>query len=90
MLAQRVEADFSSGDNLDVISHPEVDAVIVSTSEPEHLLPVLQALECGKPVLVEKPIALHLEDADKMIEVAHRMETDLRVGYSCDSTGATS
>ena len=35
-LAKSVEADFSSGDNLETISRPDVDAVIVSTSEPEH------------------------------------------------------
>jgi predicted dehydrogenase len=81
-LAKQVEADFSSGNNLEVISRKEVNAVIVSTSEPEHTLPVMQALECGKPVLVEKPIALHLEDADKMIETANRTGTELRVGYS--------
>lgn len=81
-LAKSVEADFSSDNNLEVISRPDVDAVIVSTSEPEHTLPVIQALECGKPVLVEKPIALRLEDADKMIETADRTGTELRVGYS--------
>ncbi|MEI9478281.1 MAG: Gfo/Idh/MocA family oxidoreductase [Deltaproteobacteria bacterium] len=44
-LATQVNAQFFSGDNLEVISRPEVDAVIVSTSEHEHTRPVLQALE---------------------------------------------
>jgi len=35
-------AQFHSGDNLEVISRPEVNTVIVSTSEHEHALPVLQ------------------------------------------------
>jgi predicted dehydrogenase len=81
-LAEKLDANFVSSDNHAVISHPDVDAVIVSTSEPEHLLPVIQALECGKPVLVEKPIALRLEDADRMIETAQRTGTELRVGYT--------
>ena len=81
-LAQRVEADVASADNLEVIDHPQVDAVVVSTSEPEHMRPVLQALERGKPVLVEKPIALRLDDADRMIETARRTGTELRVGYT--------
>jgi hypothetical protein len=66
-LAERTGADFSSADNLAVISHPRVNAVIVSTSEHEHLEPVMQALELGKPVLVEKPIALTLANAGKII-----------------------
>lgn len=81
-LGRKVDADVVSGDNLEIISRPEVDAVIVSTSEPEHTLPVMQALECGKPVLVEKPIALRLKDADKMIATANRTGTEVRIGYS--------
>ena len=41
-LAEKTGAHVSSGDNLEVISHPEVDAVIVSTSEHEHAEPVLR------------------------------------------------
>jgi predicted dehydrogenase len=46
------------------------------------MLPVVQALERGKSVLVEKPIALSLEDADRMIAAAARSGAELRVGYS--------
>ena len=51
-LAEAVGAQLSSGDNLEVIGHPEVDAVIVSTSEHEHAEPLLQAIDLGKPILV--------------------------------------
>jgi predicted dehydrogenase len=65
-----------------VISHPQVNAVIVSTSEHEHLEPVMQALALGKPVLVEKPIALTLADADQIIAKAEDTGTPIRVGYA--------
>jgi predicted dehydrogenase len=81
-LASETGADFHSADNLEIISRPEVEAVIVSTSEPEHMEPAVQALEMGKPVLVEKPIALRLEDADRMIAASERSGAELRVGYS--------
>ena len=45
-------------DNYEIIARPEVNAVFVSTPEGEHAAPVCRALELGKPVLVEKPIAL--------------------------------
>lgn len=57
-------------------------AVIVSTSEHEHLEPVMQALELGKPVLVEKPIALTLADADKIIAKSEATGTPIYVGYA--------
>lgn len=82
VLAESVAANFCSGDNMEVISRPEVNAVIVSSSEPEHALPVIQALEAGKPVLVEKPIALRLRDADEMLAAARRTGVGLHVGYS--------
>jgi len=82
LIAERVNADFFSGDNLEVISRPEVDAVIVSTPEHEHTLPVLQALRLGKPVLVEKPIALVLEDAASIVREVEQGGGDLFVGYT--------
>jgi predicted dehydrogenase len=65
-----------------VIAHPEVDAVIVSTSEHEHTEPLLQAIELGKPILVEKPLALSLDDADRVVAAADRKGVDIRIGYS--------
>lgn len=81
-LAEKVGAQFHSSNNLEAISRSEVNAVIVSTSEHEHTSPVLQALELGKPVLVEKPIALSLEDADRMIDACVKARVSLRIGYS--------
>jgi predicted dehydrogenase len=82
VLAEKVRAQYHSGDNLEVISRPEVNAVIISTSEHEHTLPVLQALDLGKPVLVEKPIAMNLDEAGQMESTAVSTGVDLRVGYS--------
>ena len=65
-----------------MISRPEVNAVIVSTPEHEHTRAVLQALELGKPVLVEKPIALDLGDARKIVAAVKETKGDLFVGYT--------
>src|SRR5712671_6048857 len=81
-LAQKIGAQFHSGDNLAAISRPEVSAVIVATSEGEHALPVMQALERGKAVLVEKPLALTLAEADRIAAEAEKRKANLHVGYS--------
>jgi predicted dehydrogenase len=81
-LAKKVGAQFHSADNDEVISRPEVNAVIVSTSEGEHLAPILKAIELGKPVLVEKPIALSLADADRVLRAIEKSGASMRVGYS--------
>jgi predicted dehydrogenase len=80
-LAERTEADVYSTNNLEMISRPEVNAVIVSTPEHEHVEPVRQALELGKPVLMEKPLGLTLADADQILAAVEKTGGDLRIGY---------
>lgn len=81
-LAQKAGAQFHSGDNDEVIARPEVNAVIISTSEGEHVAPLLKAIELGKPVLVEKPLALTLADADRVIQAIEKHGGNVHVGYS--------
>lgn len=81
-LADLTGANFHSGSNLEVIARPEVNCVFVSTPEDEHTEPICQALELGKPVLVEKPMAMSLRDADRILETLRRTGGELRVGYS--------
>jgi len=81
-LAEQAGADVHTGSNDEVIEHPDVTAVIVSTPEQEHVIPICKALALGKPVLVEKPLALSLADADKILDTLRSTKGDLRVGYS--------
>jgi predicted dehydrogenase len=53
-----------------------------STSEHQHTEAVLTALALGKHVLVEKPIALKLADADKILRALETSAGTLHVGYS--------
>jgi len=58
-----------SGDDA-VCTHPDVDVVLVLTSMPEHGRLARTALEAGKHVLVEKPVATSLEEAEQVLAVA--------------------
>jgi predicted dehydrogenase len=81
-LAEATGAGFYSTNNDEVIARPEVNAVIVSTPEGEHVAAVRKALELGKPVMVEKPIALTLNDADDILAALKDYGGELRIGYS--------
>lgn len=81
-LAEQTGADFHSGSNDEVISRPEVNAVFVSTPEDMHAAPIKKALELGKPVLCEKPLALTLADADDILATWRKTGGNLRIGYS--------
>src|SRR5690349_11833894 len=71
-LSELVDGRSHGDDNLAVIEDPAVTAVIVSTSEGEHLAPMLAAIKRGKPVLVEKPIALTVREADQVLAALKR------------------
>jgi predicted dehydrogenase len=49
---------------------PQVDAVFIATPDSCHLSDTLVALECGKPVLLEKPMAMNAAEASRMVERA--------------------
>ena len=54
----------------DVLNDPLVDVVIVAYPTALHRDVTIQALQAGKRVFCEKPIALTIEDADAMLEAA--------------------
>ena len=56
----------------EVIASPKVDAVLILTSMTEHARLASAALEAGKHVLVEKPLATSLDDAAALVQLAKR------------------
>jgi len=56
----------------DLLSDEEVELMVVAMPSHLHAPWTIQALEAGKDVVCEKPMATCLADADKMIEAAKR------------------
>lgn len=65
-----------------MLDHPGLDAVLIATPTDLHASQVAKAALAGKHVLVEKPMAVGLEDARTMIEAAERAGVTLVVGHS--------
>ena len=65
----------------DDLLRPEVDAVVIATPAPSHAELSLRALAAGKHVLVEKPLALRVGDAARVIEEAASRGLVLLVGH---------
>lgn len=66
----------------DLIARSDIDAVYVATPHQMHRTQAVSAANSGKHVIVEKPMALSLEDCDEMIEAARRNKTALVVGHT--------
>lgn len=69
------------GDHRILLEDPNIDAVTICVPSGLHAQVTLDALAAGKHVLVEKPIALNLDDADRMIAMAK--EKNLRLVLLC-------
>ena len=65
-----------------LLSDAEVDAVIVATPAASHHALAKQALESGKHVFVEKPLATSTEHADELVNLAATSGKTLMVGHT--------
>lgn len=65
----------------DLIEDPEVDAIYIATPPGNHKEYTLKAAAAGKPVYVEKPMALNYQECLEMIEACEKADVPLYVAY---------
>ena len=65
----------------EVLADLDVEGVVVAVPAAEHYQLATQCLRAGKHVFVEKPLALHLEDGRKLVEMARSRNRILMVGH---------
>lgn len=65
----------------DMLEDPEISIVYVATPPDTHKEFAIRAMEAGKDVYVEKPMALSVREAEEMIEVANRTGRRLFVAF---------
>ncbi len=65
-----------------MLAQGDVDAVYIGTPTELHLDHTMQVLESGRHVLVEKPLAVSIEDCLKMADAARDRGLALTVGHS--------
>ena len=56
----------------DVLQRPDIDCVMIASETNKHADLAVAALEAGKAVLLQKPMAITLADCDRIIETVHR------------------
>ena len=69
-------------DSIDaILADKEIDAVYVATNNASHAEIAIKAMEAGKHVIVEKPIATKPADAKKMVDLAAKKKLCLSVDH---------
>ena len=66
----------------DIFGSPDIDAVAIATPVATHAALALAALEAGKHVLVEKPLASSVADGERMVAEAARRGLTLMVDHT--------
>ncbi len=64
-----------------LVKHPDVDAVFIVSANSQHAPEVLVAARAGKHVLVEKPMAINVTEAEMMIKVCKKNNVKLMVAH---------
>ena len=81
-VAEKIGADFVTGDFHALIERPEVTAAIIATDEHLHVEPILAAAQRGLPMLIEKPLATELAASARVLRAIETARVDAVVGYT--------
>ncbi len=64
-----------------LLSDPEIDAVFIATNNQSHVTMATRALNAGKHVIVEKPLASTVEDAVQLAKLAAEKKLSITVDH---------
>lgn len=81
-LAKKYKVPFSSTSYEDVLSDNEVKHVVITTQHNLHASMTIQALNAGKDVFVEKPLALKNEELNEIISAVEKNKKSVIVGFN--------
>ena len=81
-LADEIQADFVTNDASELLSLPEVSAVIIATNETAHYAPVLLAIEKKLSLFIEKPLAVDLNQSKELLNKIKTAHIDAVMGYT--------
>ena len=82
ILAKKYKIKNSTTDNSLIFEDKDVDLVMITTRHNSHSVLVVDALQNGKNVFVEKPLALNQDELDEVIEAYNISGKTLTVGFN--------
>lgn len=68
------------GDYRKLLERKDIDAVVITTPDHWHALPMIAACEAGKDIYIEKPLSLTVSEGRQMVEAARRHKRIVQTG----------
>lgn len=82
-LAKRCHAEFATSDYREILEDREVSQVLITTRHKQHASMVVESLQAGKNVFVEKPLCITEEELAEIIEAHERYPRQtITVGFN--------
>jgi predicted dehydrogenase len=81
-MAELYRPDYTTPHFEEMIHDPQVEGIIIATSAASHYRLAKMALEAGKHLLVEKPLALREDEAQTLVRIAEENGLKLMVGHT--------
>jgi predicted dehydrogenase len=80
--AKATGAGFTTTNYAELLERPDIDAVLIATRHDQHAALTVAALEAGKAVFLEKPIALDREQLESVLSAVDRSSQPFVVGFN--------
>ena len=81
-IARKFRVNYYTTDYHEVLSDENIDAVFITTRHNLHTPMVVEALEAGKHVFVEKPIAISLDELERVKKAIEKSDRVVMVGHN--------
>jgi predicted dehydrogenase/threonine dehydrogenase-like Zn-dependent dehydrogenase len=81
-LAKKYGISHSTTDYKQILQDSEIDLVLITTRHNQHASMVIETLQAGKHVFVEKPLALNREEVDDILAAYHQHNKTVNVGFN--------
>ena len=63
-----------------LLERKDIDAVVIATPDHWHAIQMIDSVEAGKDVFIEKPLSMTIHEGRKMVEAARRTNRIVQVG----------
>lgn len=81
-LAKKHQIQNATTDYKQILADEEVDLIMITTRHNAHSRMIIESLEAGKHVFVEKPLTIEVDDMPKIIKAYNESNKTLTVGFN--------
>ena len=81
-VAARCDIAIVAASSAEVLSNPQIEAVLICSSTDTHAELIVQAAEAGKHIFCEKPISLSLAEIDRALAAVKKAGVQLQIGFN--------